>query len=107
MKTVKVRGVKFLRIFKIEGMVIYPFVLFAALNPPQEIDNHEHIHVQQIQRDGILRFYASYLLEYFSYRKKGLGHNLAYHSISYEKEAYENHNDLKYRVLPHRIASRG
>ena len=98
MKTVKIRGLRFLRLFNIEGMVVYPFVLFASANPAKEIDNHEHIHVQQIRRDGMLKFYASYLLEYFSYRRKGLSHNQAYLSISYEKEAYSNHKDLKYRV---------
>lgn len=105
MKTVKVRGVKCLRLFNIEGMVVYPFVLFAATDPLKEIENHESIHVQQIQRDGMLRFYASYLFEYYSYRWKGLSHNQAYLSISYEKEAYTNHNDLTYRVRSHRSLS--
>lgn len=98
MKLVKVRGFRPLRLFNVEGMVAYPFVLFASKNPSAELENHEGIHVQQIERDGVLRFYTMYLLEYLKFRKAGLNHDQAYRSISYEKEAYEFHRDLRYKV---------
>src|SRR4051812_36289392 len=98
MKFIKVRGVMLLRPFKIEGIVLYPFVFFASKTPNEKIDNHERIHVEQIKRDGVFKFYRQYLSEYFKARRKGLSHDLAYRAISYEKEAYQHQNDFQYRV---------
>lgn len=85
-------------LFKIEGIVIYPFILFASKFPDEKIDNHERIHMEQIQRDGALMFYGRYFYEYFRSRRRGLSHDLAYRAISYEKEAYQHQQNLKYRV---------
>ncbi|MBA2403629.1 MAG: hypothetical protein H0V66_02575 [Bdellovibrionales bacterium] len=98
MNFIKVRGVKVLKPFKIEAIVLFPFVLFASSEPDEKIDNHERIHLDQIKRDGVLMFYSRYLLEYYRSRRRGLSHDLAYRAISYEKEAYQHQKDILYRV---------
>ena len=98
MNFIKVKGVKVLRPLKIEAIVLYPFVFFAAKQPTEKIDNHERIHIEQIKRDGVLMFYARYFYEYFRFRRKGLSHDLAYHAISYEQEAYQHQQNIQYRV---------
>ncbi len=95
---IKIKGVKFLRRFEIEGIVLYPFILFASPSPAEHLINHEKIHSDQIKRDGVIQFYARYLWEYFISRRKGLSHQEAYRAISYEKEAYLNHHNLNYEV---------
>ncbi len=53
------------------------------------------IHVRQVRRLGWLRFYGSYLLEYFKHRCRGLGHAAAYLELSFEKEAYANQDRIE------------
>lgn len=96
----KITGVKFLKIWKIEGIVLYPFILFAEKQPDIVIGNHERIHWDQIRRDGVIKFYGRYLKEYFQGRWRGLSHDAAYRSISYEEEAYAHQADLHYQVGP-------
>lgn len=89
-----------LRVLKVEGIVLYPFVLFAPKNPSTQLLNHERIHVDQITRDGVWAFYTSYFRQYFSARVSGLTHDQAYRRISYEREAYEHQEDETYLVSP-------
>lgn len=79
-----------IKIFKVDAMVIYPFVLFSNKNPSQTLINHEQIHLNQIKKDGVLKFYFNYFKEYFIGRMKGMSHQEAYRNISYEVEAYNN-----------------
>lgn len=83
--------------FGYKAVVIYPFLFHVG-----ELDaitlNHERIHFDQIKRDGVLKFYAKYLMEYTKNRFKGMGHWDSYFSISYEVEAYSNENNLDYEV---------
>lgn len=95
---IKLKGIRALRWFKIEGIVLYPFVLFASHEPHEELYNHERIHCDQIRRDGVFRFYGRYLWEYFSNRRKGMRKDEAYRHISYEKEAYRHHANPDYKV---------
>lgn len=95
---IKIKGVKLLKLFRIEGIVLYPFILFASKFPHEHLDNHERIHCDQIRRDGIFRFYGSYLWQYFSNRRKGMNKDQAYRAISYEKEAYQHHHESEYKV---------
>jgi hypothetical protein len=48
---------------------------------------HELVHVQQIRRHGLLRFYARYAAEYIGHRRRGLSSGEAYRRISFEREA--------------------
>lgn len=102
MKPIPIRGARFLKWFKIEGIVLYPFVLFLHKHPHEELSNHERIHCDQILRDGFFSFYSRYLWEYFCNRRKGMNKDQAYRSISYEKEAYQNHHDSSYIITQRR-----
>ena len=60
---------------------------------------HELVHVQQIARVGVIRFYSRYVIEYIRNRRSGMSSHEAYANISFEKEALdaESHilNDLR------------
>lgn len=86
----KITNCKFLRIFKINAIVIFPFVLYQDKHPAESIIRHEAIHLRQIKDDGVMKFYLNYFYEYWSGRRKGLSHYEAYRNISYEKEAYDS-----------------
>lgn len=77
-----------LRRFGIRGMVLYPFILYSSRTPDPELIRHELVHVAQIRRLGVIRFYATYLFEYFVLRLRGFSHDSAYRGISFEREAY-------------------
>ncbi len=94
----ELRNVRPLRWFKINGMVLWPFVLYADAEPSPTVKNHERIHVEQVAALGVVRFYSSYLKEYFRGRMRGLSHHESYMDISFEKEAYENQHDPLYAV---------
>lgn len=49
---------------------------------------HELVHVRQIERLGLWRFYWSYLREYAANRWRGLPSAEAYRRISLEREAF-------------------
>lgn len=78
------------------AIVLYPFIFFADKNPDQYIVNHEFIHVHQIKRLGIMKFYILYLYEYLQLRMKKKTHFEAYMEISFEREAYGNQHNLAY-----------
>lgn len=71
----------------------------ADPKPGVKIINHELVHILQVRREGMVRFYFNYLKEYIQYRLKGFKHNEAYLAISYEVEAYSNQTDLTYTGL--------
>lgn len=109
-----IRNVKILKLFGINGIVLWPFILYADSEPHPRVRNHEAIHADQIRRTGVRKFYARYLREYFRGRLAGLSHDEAYRNISFEKEAYENQHDSLYlisrsddRTSPTRSQSRG
>ncbi len=91
----KMTNCKFLKPFKINAIVLYPFVLYCDLKPSEELICHEEVHFDQIKREGVVVFYFNYLLEYWVGRKKGLSHYEAYRNISYEQEAYEVQGKLQ------------
>jgi hypothetical protein len=102
MKLIKLLGVRPLKWFKIEGIVLYPFVLFASREPHADLHNHERIHCDQIRRDGVVYFYLRYLWEYSCHRLKGMTKDQAYRAISYEREAYLHHHESHYIIASKR-----
>lgn len=84
----QIKNCKFLKRFNINAIVLYPFVLYCDPNPSERITSHEQVHLDQIKKDGALKFYLRYLIEYGKGRYQGLSHFEAYRNISYEKEAY-------------------
>lgn len=81
---------------------IWPFIFLKHKYQKNDaiLINHEKIHLQQQAELLIIPFYIWYLLEYLIYRLKGYNKHAAYHSISFEREAYEHEHDLNY--LEHR-----
>jgi hypothetical protein len=87
----------------IGGMSLFPVVIlrekynsddeFWNLKGQKTI-NHESIHFQQQLELGVLPFYFIYVLEYLL--KLPFYGSKAYENISFEREAYENDEDLEY-----------
>lgn len=90
----KITNCKFLKPFQINAIVLYPFVLYCDPNPSPDIITHEQVHLDQIKRTGVLKFYSRYVWEYLKGRKEGLNHFAAYRNISFEKEAYEKQDEF-------------
>jgi len=82
------------RIAKLLGysITLFPFILYDGV-PSDVTRRHEFIHVEQIKRVGLVRFYVSYLFYYLRGRVKGLGHYDAYMAIPWEVEAYRRQNE--------------
>ncbi|SRR5713101_357017 len=53
----------------------------------QRLLRHELVHVEQINRIGLVRFYWRYIREYVTLRRSGLKSFEAYQRISFEQEA--------------------
>jgi hypothetical protein len=53
----------------------------------QRLLRHELVHVEQIKRLGIVRFYFRYVREYVALRRSGLKSFEAYRRVSFEQEA--------------------
>lgn len=94
----KITGIKILKRFRINAIVIYPFIFYADTEIDPVLNNHERIHWDQIKRDGVIFFYKRYFQEYLKLRCSGLKHDPAYRGISYEKEAYLHEKNLSYSV---------
>lgn len=54
----------------------------------EQLLRHELVHVQQIARLGVVRFYWRYFREYIALRRRGLSSAEAYQQISFETEAF-------------------
>jgi len=53
----------------------------------EQLLRHELVHVRQVGRLGLLRFYWRYLAEFVALRRRGLSAAEAYRNISFEREA--------------------
>lgn len=56
--------------FWAQGMVLYPFVLFSNTGPRERLYKHEFIHCYQVKRQGVLKFYLSYIWNFLRYGYK-------------------------------------
>jgi len=88
---------------KIGGISLFPFIILreiyrdgneAWVKEGKRIINHEMIHLQQTLELLVIPFYILYVVEYiikvFIYLDK------AYMSISFEREAHDNDDNLDY-----------
>lgn len=77
----------FCKLLNINGIALYPFVI---VNDKQDdvLINHEKIHLAQQKELYILPFLYLYLKEYFK--------NRSYWNICFEREAYQNQDNLSY-----------
>jgi len=81
---------------QVNGMAIFPFLIIKHKSPSKVLINHERIHFRQQIELLIIPFYLWYVIEYLLNRLKGQTDNQAYRNISFEKEAYQNDDDLDY-----------
>lgn len=82
----------------IQGITLYPFILLKhkSYKKNKVLMNHEEIHLQQQKELLVLPFYVLYLGNYLFNLVKYWHHHTAYLNICFEREAYENEQDLKY-----------
>ena len=80
------------------GLTFFPFVFMMDAKDKENkvFINHEKIHIRQQLELLIVPFFIWYFIEYgfrlMQYKDK----NIAYHNISFEREAYKNEKDLDY-----------
>lgn len=80
------------------GITLFPFVFFRErrFRDDAVFVNHERIHLRQQIELLILPFFVWYGLEFIVRLMILRNVDLAYRSISFEREAYENEKDLSY-----------
>jgi hypothetical protein len=92
-KLIILKGIK---LRKISGIALWPFILLKSKRPNSYIINHEKIHIRQQAELLVVPFYFWYLVEWGIGFLKYRSSELAYLNISFEKEAYKNETDLDY-----------
>jgi hypothetical protein len=63
-------------------------IYVAAGHETASLLRHELVHVRQAGELGIVRFLWRYVSEYVRNRRRGMPHDEAYRSISFEAEAF-------------------
>lgn len=83
---------------KISAITIFPFILLRKKEylENKTLINHEKIHLRQQKELLIVPFYLWYVLEFYFWFFKLKNKDLAYRRICFERESYENENNLKY-----------
>jgi len=79
----------------INAITLWPFVISRTkLN--EQVLHHEKIHIKQQQELLIVGFYLLYVLYWL--RGLWMYHDsyIAYHSIPFEQEAYDNEHNMEY-----------
>jgi|SRR5690606_8590532 len=88
------------RIFpeRFEGLTLWPVIILKHdnLKNDEVLLNHERIHLKQQLELLILPFYILYFAEWLINIIKYNDAHLAYRNISFEKEAYQNEENLDY-----------
>ena len=80
------------------GITIFPFMFlkYKALKGKAVLINHEKIHLRQQVELLIIPFFIMYTIEFLFRLIQYKNWQLAYQSISFEREAYKNEKDLDY-----------
>lgn len=80
------------------GIALWPFIVVKEepLKDDEIFINHERIHLRQQAELLVVPFYIIYLFEYLYRLIKHRNSQEAYRNISFEREAYEMEEDLKY-----------
>lgn len=87
---------------KITAITLWPFILLRRESDRTNavLLNHERIHIRQQVELLLIFFYIWYVVEYLYWYIKLKDGFLAYKTISFEREAYAQEDDLDY--LQHR-----
>jgi len=82
------------RILRVEAIVLWPFMLFAGAKDDYKYKHrllrHELQHAYQIVEHGVIKFYVTYLWEYFRNYMQYRDGFIAYREISYELDARDH-----------------
>ena len=80
------------------AITLYPFIFLKNQNDRDNkiLINHERIHLQQQIELLIIPFYLWYIIHFLINYFKYENWEKAYRNIIFEKEAYNNENDLNY-----------
>lgn len=80
------------------AMALFPFILIReeSYAGDKVLLNHERIHLQQELELLIIPFYILYFANYFVNLFIYKNHFEAYKNICFEREAYQNDNNLSY-----------
>lgn len=81
-----------------QAITLWPFVILKSSKLKEDINliNHERIHLRQQIELLLVPFYLWYVTEFMIRWIIQKDSNKAYHSISFEKEAYLHERDRKY-----------
>ena len=85
-------------VISIRAITIYPFIIYR--DEPDEVSlNHERIHIMQQRELFLIGFYVLYAWYWLVNRVKyyDLGPD-AYYNLPFEREAYQNDENLNYLV---------
>lgn len=82
----------------VQGITLYPFILVRHKSSLQDklLIHHEQIHIQQQAELLVIPFYILYLSNYAINLLIYKEHYKAYRNICFEREAYNNEEDLDY-----------
>jgi len=82
-------------LFMVAGITIYPYI-FLADKKEDVLVNHEMIHIEQFKECGWFSFVWCYFRYYFKYYLECKELDEAYYQIPFEREAYDNADNLNY-----------
>jgi hypothetical protein len=80
------------------SITLYPFILLSDTKEnitKTYLLEHEFIHVAQIRKEGVLKFYTNYLFQFVKNFIKSKDRIEAYMNIPYEIEAYSYQDKRK------------
>jgi len=80
------------------GITLFPFIFlkYKELKQNETLINHEKIHLKQQLELLVVFFYIWYGLEWFYKLLKYRNYQVAYKSISFERESHVYENDFLY-----------
>jgi len=81
---------------RVGGITLYPFIILRPEYNNKTTINHEKIHIEQQKELLVVFFYILYVYYWLKGKVAGLSSEAAYMSIPFEKEAYDNHHNMKY-----------
>jgi len=82
----------------VRGITLFPFIILRKKEYKNDLVllNHERIHIEQQKEMLVVFFYFIYIFEFLYHYIKIKDSHIAYLMISFEKEAYQNEEDLNY-----------
>ena len=80
------------------GLTVFPFVFLRETKDKfdKSLINHEQIHLRQQLEMAVIPFFVWYGVEYLVWLIVSKKRKKAYREISFEKEAYQNENNIEY-----------